>query len=474
MKINPRKELQSDFYTFYRYAAKGATGWWLKEFCDFLQYEVYFRFLKRELPISTVEAPVQHGKSRVLRHFLCWLVGLHPELRFNFYTASEGLRDETKLDVDMILSSPEYLAIFGQRKSSSLKDTEETFQICSDGRARGKVNFRLMGAGNIGHPSDVSLIDDPYRNSEDAHSVATRAKVAARFRADIITRRQSRSMVVVVQSRWHKSDLIGWIKNSMPADKVVSFSYPAILPDGTALFPQLRSLEFINEQRSVLTPSEFSALYQMSPTSEGGNKFKEEMFELVDELPEMELTYDSADTAYKEAQENDFHVIAQWGVFKRDIYLMGVFRGKIQSKDAEGIFKPFIKEHSVWGFRGAWIEPKGHGIYLNQKFAEDGELIMPSEDDVKEFFKDRRLDKVERANNAISMLNGRKIKIYSKIFCKDDLVAEAIDFPNGANDDFADTLIDAIKLAHKFEKEGSTSVSVGGADLREISRKRNW
>ncbi|ACC98510.1 Phage uncharacterized protein (putative large terminase), C-terminal domain [Elusimicrobium minutum Pei191] len=466
MKKNLQKEVQSDFYTFYRYVAKGHTGWWLRELCDFLQYEVYFRFLKKELPISTIEAPVQHGKSRVLRHFLCWLIGLHPELRFNFYTAAEDLRDETKIDVDIILESPEYMAIFGQRKSSTLKDTSETFQIYNPEGPNGKVNFRLMGAGNIGHPSHISLIDDPYRNKEDALSKTMRDKIASRFRADIITRRQERSMVVVLHSRWHESDLIGWITKNISKDELISFSYPAIMPNGEALFPELRSLAFLNKQRGILTPGEFASLYQQSPIVEGGNKFKAEMFEFVDELPEtFDYTFSTSDTSYKKGQENDYTVCANWGVYKDDLYLTSIFRERIEAKEADGRLRPIIKQHSVWGYRKAWIEPKGHGIFLNQTFSDDKELMMPDEAELKEFFKDRSVDKVERANNATASLSNRKVKIYSRIHCKDEILIEALSFPNGDHDDFVDTLIDAIKIL--------VSSSSGRAVATAIPIRRN-
>ena len=41
-----RREIQSDFYTFYRYVGgvEQKTNWWVKEFCDFLQYKVYWSF----------------------------------------------------------------------------------------------------------------------------------------------------------------------------------------------------------------------------------------------------------------------------------------------------------------------------------------------------------------------------------------------------------------------------------------------
>ena len=51
-----------------------------------------------------------------------------------------------------------------------------------------------------------------YRNREDANSETIREKVEQRFRGDIMSRRQKKSMVIIMHSRWHKNDLIGTIK----------------------------------------------------------------------------------------------------------------------------------------------------------------------------------------------------------------------------------------------------------------------
>ncbi len=311
-----RLTLQSDFYLFYRYVSgvEQKTNWWVKAFCDFLQYQVYWQFLNGGLPVATVEAPVQHGKSTLMRHFLAWLVGLHPDKRFNYYTASDKLLFETSLAVKMILRSPRYQSIFGPRTGGGQTENIQTLALLMpDGGAGGQVDFRLMGAGNIGHPSHVSLIDDPYRNREEAYSQTMRDKILDRFRADIVSRRQTPSMIVVVHSRWHVDDLIGILKREIKG--VLSFRYPAISPDGKALFPELRPLVFLEAQKKMLGPLAWEALYQQSPTVAGGNVLKLVWFKRYSELPAPPTrVIIVADTAQKTGQNNDFTVFQAWGL----------------------------------------------------------------------------------------------------------------------------------------------------------------
>jgi predicted phage terminase large subunit-like protein len=75
-------------------------------------------------------------------------------------------------------------------------------------------------------------------------------------------------------------------------------------------------------------------------------------------------------------------------------------------------------------------------------------ILVPSETDRKDFFSDRKLNKVERANNAVPHLANRKIILNELMANKEELVAEALAFPKGKHDDFVDTLIDLIKYVY--------------------------
>ena len=136
----------------------------------------------------------------------------------------------------------------------------------------GQIDYRLMGEGNTGYPSHMSIIDDPYRNAEDALSPTIRAKVENRFRGDIMSRRQNNTMVLVLHSRWHTQDLIGMLKTDPYfKDKIISSRHPAIDKNGNALFPEFRSIDFLREQEKALGSANFAALYQQEPIIEGGN-----------------------------------------------------------------------------------------------------------------------------------------------------------------------------------------------------------
>ncbi|MGB2578205.1 phage terminase large subunit-like protein [Elusimicrobium simillimum] len=93
---------------------------------------------------------------------------------------------------------------------------------------------------------------------------------------------------------------------------------------------------------------------------------------------------------------------------------------------------PFIERANFYGFRGAYIEDKGHGIYLNQKLPKLG-VPMPGPEEIAEFFKDRRTDKVQRLNAVMPFLAYNKVIINEEIDEElvNECISEALNFPKG-------------------------------------------
>ena len=127
--------------------------------------------------------------------------------------------------------------------------------------------------------------------------------------------------------------------------------------------------------------------------------------------------------------------------------MVDVFRERIEAVDAEGHVIKFLTKHQGEGFRGIYIEPKGHGIYLNQALPRKRYLV-PNQETLDKFYSDRHIDKIERANNATPHLSHRKVHMNPAIANVKDLVAEALQFPLAKHDDFVDTVIDGVKYVY--------------------------
>lgn len=401
--------------------------------------------------------------------FPTWVWTRQPYRRFLFGSFSESLATKHSIFRRNVIESNWYQAGWGKTfKLSADVNTKSEFANNKTGMMRSSgINAVPTGEGG-----DYVIIDDPH-NPQGAESDADRERAIQNFDLGWQSRLNDKKTgcIIIIMQRLHTRDLTGHIlekdmgythlKIKTQADEYERHVYPVSgkvkeRQPGDLVHPERDGPAEIEKERIALTAYGFEGQHQQSPVQRGGNLFKDTMFDFVDIEPDAEftMTWLTADTAYKDGKRNDWNVFSVWGLKNNDpnLYLVDCLRAKMKASQCEEIAVPFILKHSNWGFRGAYIEPKGHGIYLNQVLPlgtpTRAPVPMPSADEVKEFFKDRTQDKEARGNAATPHLTARKVLINNAILCKQELLAEALAFPNGANDDFVDTLIDGIKFAY--------------------------
>lgn len=452
-----------DFYEFRKRLAKMSNrpfvdGWWQREVSRELE-QFLADYLAGKRPKLIIKSPPQHGKSTQLTDFIIWTLGKYPSLRCIFAAFSDRLGKRCNAAIQRAMGHPDFAEIFPNTKMGSIKQTSQQAwrpkrndQLIEFWHYGGSFRNTTTGGAITGESLDLGFIDDPIKGREEANSETIREKKWEWFTDDFFTRFADNGAFICIGTNWHIDDPIQRMTKAFPDVKVIS--YPAIAINdeehrkaGEPLFPELKSLEFLLSRKKLFTTESWEALYQQNPIVIGGMLFKDTMIDFRS-IQGIEFDYEfiTVDTAYKEGQKNDFTVFSLWGMVGGELYLKDVFKQKMNSDKIEAALDQFITRHQKWQFRNTWIEPKGHGIYLNQKFALQNKGI-PMEEQLKEFFKDRRLDKVERANNAIPHLVSRKVHFNEALAEKEDLKSECLQFPNGIHDDFVDTLIDGIKVA---------------------------
>lgn len=344
-------------------------------------------------------------------------------------------------------------------KEVSFVEKQKVYDIQVEG------NHNFFAQGILVH--NCIIIDDPIKGREIADSEAFRERLWNFYNNDLLSRLETdlvtgkSGQVLITLTRWHEDDLAGRLldlaRNDKSAIQWEIIDFPAIKidnsntddprPIGEPLWPQKYNNEQLAAIKASIGPRAWSSLYQQSPVPDGGGLFNESMFSFSDLPPEFDWTFITADTSYKEKQENDFTVFSAWGVIKEELYLIDVYMKQIKASDIENDVTPFISKFKKYGFRSLNIEPKGHGIYLNQKWMHAG-FGIPSEGELKEFYSDRRFSKVERANNIAPHLANRKVYFNKTLANKEDLVAQCLGFPKMKHDDFVDTLVDAVKKVY--------------------------
>lgn len=435
-------------------------------------------WLRGEIKNLMVFMPPRHGKSELVSRRLPALIhGIYPNDEIMAASYNDSLAGDMCIDVQKIIDSPEYQELFpgtkihrpGLSYSLGKRNSEEHTII---GFPKGKYRGQGVGGSFTGKGANWVLVDDPIKGREIADSIAFRDRLWNFWLNDLYSRLETnletgrQGQVLITLTRWHEDDLAGRLLDIMArlpgAMQFDIVKYPALRVDmddqtdpremGEALWPEKYNLTQLEEIRTSQTAEGgmrcWSSLYQQDPVPDGGNIFNEDMFEFCDLPGAYEYVFTTADTSYKEKQENDFTVFSVWGVIKEKLYLIDIWRKQVKSSDVEEAVEAYLQPHIKHGYRRTWIEPKGHGIYLNQQWAKKGRMMIPSERDIKEFYSDRTQDKSARANNSVPHLARRKVYIGNNIPNKEALVTEALLFPKGKHDDWVDTLVDALKMVY--------------------------
>lgn len=168
---------------------------------------------------------------------------------------------------------------------------------------KGGVHAVGLGGSITGRPADLFIIDDPYKNMQEADSETHRAKVDDWMKTVAMTRLSPDASMILIQTRWHKEDLAGkTIEGDRlldPADRTWRLiNIPAISQEGiedalnrpepgiamTSARGRTKE-EFEATHRSVGNRF-FLAMYQGSPTDPEGGLFSRSWFQpRVEDLP---------------------------------------------------------------------------------------------------------------------------------------------------------------------------------------------
>ncbi|WP_016891424.1 terminase large subunit domain-containing protein [Mycobacteroides abscessus] len=169
----------------------------------------------------------------------------------------------------------------------------------------GKGGLVAVGLGSAvtGRAADLLIIDDPYKNMQEADSATHRRKVDEWMSSVALTRLSPEASIILIQTRWHPEDLSGKTlaaERSFPRD-LRTWRYiniPAIaeegIPDSLGRAPgevmvsaRGRTREEFEATRRNVGERTWYALYQGSPRNPEGGLFERKWFEpRVDTLPE--------------------------------------------------------------------------------------------------------------------------------------------------------------------------------------------
>ena len=446
-----------------------------------------------EIDRLMIFAPPGSAKSSYASHrFPSWFLGRHPRKSIIAASHTASLAQAFGRRVRNTISSPEFRDVF------------PTVRVADDSAARGdwslsvdrKSNFEAGGprpggayfavgfdGAAAGRRADGLLIDDPYRHRQDAESPVISERVYESYKSDMRTRLKKSGWIVIIQTRWNVNDLSGrilpddwdgqsgWVTSRDGEEWYVlrlamecdSDDDPLGRKLGETLWPAWWTKEFLRKEKLIQGRRNWDSLFQGRPTTEDGAIIKAAYWNVwpSETPPVCEFVLQSIDGAFEDDQSADYSARTTWGIFdayeqensrlmeayyqgrkdrprmqRYQAVLLEGWRGKVQFHEFKRNVKDGFAEYKP---DRLLIEKKASGHSLIQEMRRAGLPVKPVKADKS---------KMSRTHAAEPAFEQGCVWRMPFDWAK-AIVKECAQFPNGENDDWHDTVMQAINYLRR-------------------------
>lgn len=398
-----------------------------------------------------VTMPPRHGKSeKVSVRFPGWFLGRNPDKRVIIASYGAELAEEWSQKVRNLMESDEYSAVFGDRSMLTKPvevDTESRkVQAWNLKKYQGGLVASGVGGAITGRGAHLFIIDDPIKDREEADSETIRRKIKDWYTSVVRTRLQKGGAVIVMMTRWHEDDLIGWLQATQ-GQKWTTINLPAIAEDGdpfrtpgSALWPEMFDLKELNDIKEDIGRRDWTSLYQQQPTGDDGDVFMKDWF-VYGKFPhkdDISKAFQVWDTALTEKKEGDFSSCVTFFVTRDGLFIADVYRAHLGLPQLKEMMK---MKYSQWDeyFRISriFVENKGSGISVMQSLKKETHLPLVAVQPETEQGKSKR----GRAESAAGYMQAGRVTFRTGAPWLSDFENELLRFPRGKNDDMVDAFV---------------------------------
>jgi predicted phage terminase large subunit-like protein len=211
--------------------------------------------------------PPRHGKTTLIQHAIAWWLTRYPGETCAYASYSD------RQAWSKSRGTREIAARAGIVLASDAANLAEWRTLYGGGLLSVGAGSGLTGQGVSG----LMVVDDPFKNQEEAQSSVTRDKVGDWFDSVVRTRIEG-AAVFVIHTRWHEDDLIGRLTDdpgfvyiNLPA--LAEANDPIGRAEGELLWPERIDLAESIKESKAANAWMFEALYQGRPRPRGDTVF---------------------------------------------------------------------------------------------------------------------------------------------------------------------------------------------------------
>jgi predicted phage terminase large subunit-like protein len=435
-----------------------------------------------------VEVPPQHGKSTIVsRMFPAWVIGKQPNTRVMLATYAADFSTDHSTEVRSIITNTEYQALFG-KKSGAISPVE----LSSDSFAKGNWSLAAphrggmlavgVGGQSTGKPATLVIIDDPFKNRQEADSPTERKNVLKWMSSSILSRLQRGTAIVLIHTRWHREDLIGemikaeatspqaikWKVISLPAVPLELEEYAVTLDEQKKAmlaglyrplsdplgripgsweplwedkFPvaMLKQIKATFEAAGTL--GDWYSLYQQQPRPSEGVFFGDKMFQVMPKAPEGLTWFGYLDLALGESDRSDWNTCARIAFDEHEnLWIRDIVRIHDLDSFLEVMVEIMVSQSeakTVWGVETVAFQKRIFNEFMKNKKLRGCTIYAQNVDK----------SKTDRARPIRAKGLAQKIFLVQGPWVQ-SFILEMLDFNNGgAHDDQVDTVSGGYEMA---------------------------
>lgn len=425
---------------------------------------LYSNIYDGEYSRVNLNAPARASKTETATAFLIYTC-LKTKCNWIYTSSSKSILNEVKCKLENVFKSEEftqfYPSVLYNEQEELIKFNDDFFEseyareekedktklkFSSRKIIIGQSQILLIPRGSIiaglpaGRTSDKEeftggiIMDDIDKIDETRFSKVIRDKLHSWYSAEVLSRLENKKAPIInIQHRCCQEDMSGYLQKIY---NFKTFAFPLVNEKGEVQF--LKSKYDVEELKK--DNFRWNALYQQEPIMEGGNLIKSEWFKRYIQQPDnFNYVYITCDTAYSVKTTADNSVFTLWGIKDKSIYLIDLFKGKMDYPTLKRELNNFYLK-SIKGFKNfssIYIEDKASGQSLLQDLKNDKSLnlpVRPIYPTVKEQDKEVIKNKLWRCQEVLS-----------------DIVDGFVYIP-----EYADWLIDFIQEVEIFSGDGTT------------------
>jgi len=409
------------------------------------------------------------GKSEFSSYlFPAWFLGQYPDKKIIMATHTAGLSEDFGRRVRNLIDSDEYKQIFPKTL------------VADDQKAAGKWStsaggqYYAVGVGGAlaGRGADLFVIDDPHSEQDiKANSRATFDNAWSWFQTGPLQRLMPGGAIIVIMTRWSLVDLTGRLlqyqMRNPDADQWEIVELPAILPSGKSLWPEQWPVEQLEAKKANMDARYWNAQYMQQPTLDSAAFIKRTHWRIweKDDPPQCDFIIQSWDTAHETKTTSDYTACTTWGVWYNEeegdrpsLILLDAFKDRMEFPELKEVA---LRQYKEWDPDSFLVEKKAAGAPLIQELRRMG---IP----VDEFTPSRGNDKIARVNAVSDLFASGAVWAPDRRWAK-DVIEEIVAFPVGENDDYVDTMTQALL---RFRNGGFISLPTDEQDAPTNWRSR--